>query len=197
MLSGVSNSEYYEMAQIDELAVRTSLKEILDVGITSLAIVLAHSFACPEHEIQVGAIAAELGFTHITLSHQAMPMIRLVNRGYTACAEAYLEPQVERYLESFTAGFKNKLAGVDVLFMQSDGGLTNMESFRGARAILSGPAGGVVGYAFVCVYCSSVTFVSCKIYFTIPLIIYVFEHEKKIPLDKMLTISFFLYVDMV
>lgn len=144
-LSGVSNSEYYETARIDELAVRTSLKEVLDAGITSLAIVLAHSFACPEHEIQVGAIAAELGFTHVTLSHQAMPMIRLVNRGYTACAEAYLAPSVERYLESFTAGFKNKLAGVDVLFMQSDGGLTNMQGFRGARAILSGPAGGVVG----------------------------------------------------
>lgn len=63
-----------------------------------------------------------------------------------ASAEAYLTPHVERYLESFTAGFKDKLHGVDVLFMQSDGGLTKMESFRGARAILSGPAGGVVGY---------------------------------------------------
>lgn len=107
---------------------------------------MAHSFACPEHELQVGAIAKELGFSHITLSHQAMPMIRLVNRGYTACAEAYLTPHVERYLESFVSGFKDKLAGVDVLFMQSDGGLTNMANFRGARAILSGPAGGVVGY---------------------------------------------------
>lgn len=144
-MKGVSNSEYLEICGIDEQAVRRSLKEVLDNGITSLAIVLAHSFACPEHEIQVGAFAKELGFSHITLSHQAMPMIRLVNRGYTACAEAYLTPHVERYLESFTAGFKNKLAGVDVLFMQSDGGLTNMENFRGARAILSGPAGGVVG----------------------------------------------------
>lgn len=144
-LNGVANSEYFEKAEINEQAVRDALKEILDNGITSLAIVLAHSFACPEHEIQVGAIAKELGFSHITLSHQAMPMIRLVNRGYTACAEAYLTPHVERYLESFIAGFKDKLNGVDVLFMQSDGGLTNMENFRGARAILSGPAGGVVG----------------------------------------------------
>lgn len=72
-------------------------------------------------------------------------MMRLVNRGYTACAEAYLTPHVERYLSSFTAGFKDQLKGVDVLFMQSDGGLTKMENFRGARAILSGPAGGVVG----------------------------------------------------
>lgn len=144
-MNGVSSSKYLEKSGIDEQAVRKSLKEVLDNGITSLAIVLAHSFACPEHEIQIGAIAKELGFSHITLSHQAMPMIRLVNRGYTACAEAYLTPHVERYLDSFTAGFKDKLAGVDVLFMQSDGGLTNMENFRGARAILSGPAGGVVG----------------------------------------------------
>lgn len=148
-LNGVANSEYLEKAEIDEQTVRTALKEVLDNGITSLAIVLAHSFACPEHELRVGVIAKELGFSHITLSHQAMPMIRLVNRGYTACAEAYLTPHVERYLESFTAGFKDKLNGVDVLFMQSDGGLTNMESFRGARAILSGPAGGVVGYVFL------------------------------------------------
>lgn len=144
-MTGVSNSEYLEKATINEADVRKSLQEILDNGITSLAIVLAHSFACPEHELRVGGIAKELGFTHITLSHQAMPMIRLVNRGYTACAEAYLTPHVERYLDSFTDGFKDKLAGVDVLFMQSDGGLTNMENFRGARAILSGPAGGVVG----------------------------------------------------
>lgn len=136
---------YLEKAAIDEKSIRESLKRILEDGITSLAIVLAHSFACPEHEIQIGAIAKELGFSHITLSHQAMPMVRLVNRGYTACAEAYLTPHVERYLASFTAGFKDELNGVDVLFMQSDGGLTNMDNFRGARAILSGPAGGVVG----------------------------------------------------
>lgn len=134
-----------EKETINEQAVRSALADVLNCGITSLAIVLAHSFACPEHELRVGAIAKELGFTHITLSHQAMPMIRLVNRGYTACAEAYLTPHVERYLDSFTSGFKDKLNGVDVLFMQSDGGLTNMENFRGARAILSGPAGGVVG----------------------------------------------------
>lgn len=147
-LTGVSDSAYLEKAPIDEDSIRSSLKRVLDEGITSLAIVLAHSFACPEHELRVGAIAKELGFSHITLSHQAMPMIRLVNRGYTACAEAYLTPHVERYLASFTAGFKGQLSGVDVLFMQSDGGLTNMDNFRGARAILSGPAGGVVGLVF-------------------------------------------------
>lgn len=144
-LTGVSNSEYFEKSPVNEEAIRAELKDVLKSGITSLSIVLAHSFACPEHELRVGEIAKEIGFSHITLSHQAMPMIRLVNRGYTACAEAYLTPHVERYLASFTSGFKDQLSGVDVLFMQSDGGLTNMEHFRGARAILSGPAGGVVG----------------------------------------------------
>lgn len=117
------------------------------MGIKSVAIVLAHSYACPDHELIVGAVCRELGFSHITLSHQAMPMARVVARGYTGCAEAYLTPHVERYLENFKSGFHNKLEGIDVLFMQSDGGLTTMDFFRGARAILSGPAGGVVGYA--------------------------------------------------
>lgn len=141
----MSDTEYLEMSPIDELEVRHKLEGIRSKGITSLAVVLAHSYACPDHELRIGAMAKELGFRHITLSHLAMPMCRIVPRGYTACAEAYLTPHVDRYLNSFKAGFKDQLAGVDVLFMQSDGGLTKMENFRGARAILSGPAGGVVG----------------------------------------------------
>ncbi|CAD7012331.1 unnamed protein product [Ceratitis capitata] len=147
VLEGTSGAKYLEMQAVDVEAVRKSLQEVRQQGITSVAVVLAHSFACPVHELAVGKIAEELGFTHITLSHQAMPMRRLVARGYTACAEAYLTPHVERYLNSFKSGFDKELAGVDILFMQSDGGLVRMENFRGARAILSGPAGGVVGYA--------------------------------------------------
>ncbi|GAB0094723.1 5-oxoprolinase [Sergentomyia squamirostris] len=146
IIDGVAGSKYLEMRKIDRNVVRNSLKSALDSGITSLAVVLTHSYACPKHELEIGAIAAELGFRHITLSHQAMAMCRVVPRGYTACAEAYLTPHVERYLSSFKAGFKDQLSGIDVLFMQSDGGLTKMENFRAARAILSGPAGGVVGY---------------------------------------------------
>ncbi|EDW74349.1 uncharacterized protein Dwil_GK21431 [Drosophila willistoni] len=147
ILEGVAGTKYLELQPVDEASVRESLTVALKQGISSVSIVLAHSYACAEHEKQIGAIARELGFTHITLSHEAMPMCRVVARGYTACAEAYLTPHVDRYLASFKSGFDNQLAGVDVLFMQSDGGLTNMENFRGARAILSGPAGGVVGYA--------------------------------------------------
>lgn len=146
-MRGIGGTEYLEMEPINEESVRSVLDEIRAMGIRSVAIVLAHSYACPDHERRIGAIASEMGFAHITLSHEAMPMCRMVPRGYTACAEAYLTPHVARYLTSFRSGFHNKLDGVDVLFMQSDGGLTRMESFRGARAILSGPAGGVVGYA--------------------------------------------------
>ncbi|EDW10305.1 5-oxoprolinase [Drosophila mojavensis] len=147
VLQGITGCRYLEVQPVDELTVRASLTAARQQGINSVAVVLAHSYACPEHELRIGAIATELGFNHVTLSHKAMPMCRVVARGYTACAEAYLTPHVDRYLASFKSGFENQLAGVDVLFMQSDGGLTNMENFRGARAILSGPAGGVVGYA--------------------------------------------------
>lgn len=85
------------------------------------------------------------GFGHISLSHEVMPMVRIVPRGFTACADAYLTPHVKRYVQGFSSGFKDNLKGCRVLFMQSDGGLTPMNTFNGARAILSGPAGGVVG----------------------------------------------------
>ncbi|XP_037952130.1 5-oxoprolinase-like [Teleopsis dalmanni] len=147
VLTGAAGAKYLEKNSVDETAIRTALQQVRQQGIQSLAVVLAHSYACPEHELRIGEIARDIGFTHITLSHQAMPMCRLVARGFTACAEAYLTPHVKRYLESFKSGFENQLAGVDVLFMQSDGGLTQMDNFRGARAVLSGPAGGVVGYA--------------------------------------------------
>lgn len=84
-----------------------------------------------------------LGFKHVSLSHQVIPMVRIVPRGFTACADAYLTPHVKRYVQGFASGFKNNLEGTKVLFMQSDGGLTPMQNFNGARAILSGPAGGV------------------------------------------------------
>ncbi|XP_013116199.2 5-oxoprolinase isoform X1 [Stomoxys calcitrans] len=147
ILEGAGGSRYLEMQPVDEAAVRSSLKQVKDQGITSVAVVLAHNYSCPEHELKIGAIARELGFEYITLSHQAMPMFRLVPRGYTTCAEAYLTPHVDRYLNSFKSGFDKELAGVEVLFMQSDGGLTQINKFRASRAILSGPAGGVVGYA--------------------------------------------------
>ncbi|NXK01089.1 OPLA oxoprolinase, partial [Corythaixoides concolor] len=128
-------------------ALRRELEGVLARGIRSLAVLLLHSYAWPGHEEQVGALARELGFRHVSLSSAVAGMVRAVPRGYTACADAYLTPCIHRYLESFRAGFAHQLREVPVLFMRSDGGLTPMEHFSGARAILSGPAGGVVGYA--------------------------------------------------
>lgn len=146
-IAGISNSNFLVIKELNNEEVRNELKKSFEGGFRSLAVALAHSYACPEHEIEIGKIAKEVGFTTITLSHQAMPMVRLVPRGFTTCAESYLTPHVDRYLASFRAGFEKNLEGVEVLFMQSDGGLTDMDRFRGARAILSGPAGGVIGYS--------------------------------------------------
>ena len=106
-----------------------------------------HSFTFPDHEQQVAALCRELGFEHVTLSSQIMPMIKMIPRGNSATADAYLTPCIQKYLTSFFSGFDQGIANVRVEFMQSDGGLTPVNSFSGFRAILSGPAGGVVGYA--------------------------------------------------
>ncbi|XP_060583010.1 5-oxoprolinase-like [Ruditapes philippinarum] len=132
---------------INEVMLKEDLQKLLNKGITSLAVVLMHSYIYDVHEKKVGAIAEELGFTHVSLSSVVMPMVRIVPRGYTACADAYLTPHIKKYVKGFSSGFKDGLQNMRVLFMQSDGGLTPVDSFLGSRAILSGPAGGVVGYA--------------------------------------------------
>lgn len=133
--------------ELDLEQVEKDLKGVLSRGITSLAVLLLHSYTWSDHEKAVGSLARRLGFTQVSLSSEVMPMVRAVPRGYTVCADAYLTPKIRQYLKGFTAGFKDALKNVDVLFMQSDGGLTPMGQFCGSRAILSGPAGGVVGYA--------------------------------------------------
>ncbi|XP_053402483.1 5-oxoprolinase-like [Mercenaria mercenaria] len=132
---------------INETKLREDLQKLLNKGITSLAVVLMHSYIYDAHERKVGAIAREMGFTQVSLSSVVMPMVRIVPRGYTACADAYLTPHIKKYIKGFASGFKGGIENMRVLFMQSDGGLTPVESFLGSRAILSGPAGGVVGYA--------------------------------------------------
>ncbi|XP_056155592.1 5-oxoprolinase isoform X2 [Lampris incognitus] len=133
--------------ELDIEQVERDLRGVLSRGITSLAVLLLHSYTWSAHEKAVGSLARRLGFTQVSLSSEVMPMVRAVPRGYTVCADAYLTPKIHQYLKGFTAGFKGGLKDVDVLFMQSDGGLTPMEQFCGSRAVLSGPAGGVVGYA--------------------------------------------------
>ncbi|EFN85192.1 5-oxoprolinase [Harpegnathos saltator] len=146
-VKGSTGEDMFVTQELDEVQLVKDLEELRNLGIDSLAVVLAHSYTYVDHEIRVGELARKAGFAHVSLSHEVMPMIRIVPRGFTACADAYLTPHIKNYLQGFSSGFKDNLNGVNVLFMQSDGGLTSMNSFNGSRAILSGPAGGVVGYA--------------------------------------------------
>ncbi|MCH8311371.1 MAG: 5-oxoprolinase, partial [Nitrospinae bacterium] len=125
---------------------RRELDKLLEEGFESLAIVLLHAFTWPAHELQIGALAEEMGFTQVSLSSQVMPRIKIVDRGQTCCVDAYLTPLIRKYIEGFRSGFRQG-SDPELFFMQSDGGLGRADCFTGSRAILSGPAGGVVGYA--------------------------------------------------
>jgi 5-oxoprolinase (ATP-hydrolysing) len=128
--------------------IKKDLERLRDEGITSLAICLMHAYVYGKHEDQIGKLAHEMGcFEQISLSHQVMPMVKLVSRGHTTCAAAYLTPKITAYLDGFKKGFDAKLDEVPLTFMKSDGGLAPVNDFAGHQAILSGPAGGVVGYA--------------------------------------------------
>ncbi|KAI0219976.1 5-oxoprolinase [Lamellibrachia satsuma] len=144
--TGITGEQVEIWQRVDKEKLREDLQKLLAKGIRSLAVVFLHSYTYPRHEEEVGELALELGFTHVSLSSKAMPMVKVVPRGFTACADAYLTPCIKKYVKNFTAGFKH-LEKTNLLFMQSDGGLTPMHKFNGSRAILSGPAGGVVGYA--------------------------------------------------
>lgn len=144
---GVSSEYIQVIKKLDHEKVKQQLTELKKEGIDTIAIVLLHAYTFPKHEIEIAKIATELGFSHISMSNDVMPMIRAVNRGLTTCVDAYLTPVIKRYIQTFSSGFKNELKDVNVTFMQSDGGLSPAGSFYGFKAILSGPAGGVVGYA--------------------------------------------------
>jgi 5-oxoprolinase (ATP-hydrolysing) len=118
-----------------------------------LAITLLHSYTFPYHELELARIAQKIGFTQISLSSQISPMIKAVSRGYSATADAYLTPLTKTYIDGFRQGFVGNLedaSGARCEFMQSDGGLTGWQNFSGLKAILSGPAGGVVGFSKTC-----------------------------------------------
>ncbi|XP_033626321.1 5-oxoprolinase-like isoform X1 [Asterias rubens] len=147
VVTGTTGEKLEVREGIDMKKLRDDLQTVLDKGIQSLAVVLKHAYTFDRHEKHIGELAQQMGFHHVSLSSSVMPMVRMVPRGYTASADAYLTPCIKTYLASFAGGFQNSLEGKRVLFMQSDGGLTPMDKFNGSRAILSGPAGGVVGYA--------------------------------------------------
>ncbi|KAH9633167.1 hypothetical protein HF086_013790 [Spodoptera exigua] len=144
---GTTGEKMLVVKDLEEEEVKKDLLALKQKGIESVAVVLAHSYTYHDHEIRIGKIADEIGFKQVSLSHAITSMVRIVPRGFTASADAYLTPHIREYVRGFADGFSGGLKDANVLFMQSDGGLTPMNMFNGSRAILSGPAGGVVGYA--------------------------------------------------
>ncbi|WIA16218.1 hypothetical protein OEZ85_012930 [Tetradesmus obliquus] len=144
---GTTGEELCVRQEPDLARLRQDLQAVLDSGISSIAVVLKHAAIYPDHEQRVGQLAQQMGFKQVSLSHAVMPMVKMVPRGFTAAADAYLTPHILRYVSAFKAGFDGGLGAVQLLFMQSDGGLAPADDFSGHKAILSGPAGGYVGYA--------------------------------------------------
>ncbi len=133
---------------LDEDALTTALQEAKSNGIASVAIVFVHAWAFPDHEIRAAEIARGLGFGHVSVSHEISPLIKLVGRGDTTVADAYLSPVLDRYVASVASNIANDDGkSPPLMFMTSSGGLTQADQFRARDAILSGPAGGIVAMA--------------------------------------------------
>ena len=158
LVRGLSSEAVRILKRPSRETVRQQLQQLHNDGFRSIAVCLVHGYTFPDHESLVGELAKEIGFDHVSLSHELMPMIKLVPRATSACADAYLTPAIKKYISGFQAGFAGGLGtrsvknesgsrGARCEFMQSDGGLVDVDLFSGLRAILSGPAGGVVGYA--------------------------------------------------
>jgi 5-oxoprolinase (ATP-hydrolysing) len=148
---------YAEVVEIDERvthegeilhpldldAARTAFADAYARGLRSVAIVLLHGYRHIAHEKALAALARQIGFTQVSVGHEVGALIKLIGRGDTSVVDAYLSPVLRRYVE----GLETVLEGQTPLFMQSNGGLAPGRSFRGKDAILSGPAGGIVGMA--------------------------------------------------
>ncbi|MFG3036410.1 hydantoinase B/oxoprolinase family protein [Streptomyces sp. NPDC048330] len=126
---------------LDEPAVAEALAAAHRDGFRSAAVVLLHGYRHPDHETRVAAAARASGFTQVSCSHEVSPLIKLIPRGDITVVDAYLSPVLRRYVD----GVARELAGIRLMFMQSNGGLREAAHFRGKDAVLSGPAGGVVG----------------------------------------------------
>ncbi|MBX9797276.1 hydantoinase B/oxoprolinase family protein [Sphingomonas sp.] len=131
---------------LDAGAARAALQRVYDGGVRALAIVLVHGYRFTAHEAALAAIAQAIGFTQISVSHRVSPLIKLVGRGDTTVADAYLSPVLGGYVARVAAALAGR---ADLLFMQSGGGLAGAAAFHGKDAVLSGPAGGIVALAAV------------------------------------------------
>ena len=128
---------------LDEAHLRTQLAKAHAQGVRSVAVVFMHGWRHTAHEQVAARLAREVGFTQVSTSHQTSPMMKLVSRGDTTVVDAYLSPILRRYVDQVAS----EMPGVKLMFMQSSGGLTDAQVFAGKDAILSGPAGGIVGMA--------------------------------------------------
>jgi len=128
---------------LDEMLLKKELLAHYQQGLRSLAIVFMHGYRFTDHEKAARRVAEEAGFTQISTSHETSPMMKFVSRGDTTVVDAYLSPILRRYVEQVAA----EMPGVKLFFMQSSGGLADAHAFQGKDAILSGPAGGIVGMA--------------------------------------------------
>ncbi len=129
------------LTPLDEDAVADQLKKAYEDGFRAAAVVGMHGYRYPAHEAKIGAIARAVGFTQVSESHRTSPLMKLVSRGDTTVADAYLSPILRRYVTEVA----RELEDIPLLFMQSNGGLADAASFRGKDSIVSGPAGGIVG----------------------------------------------------
>jgi 5-oxoprolinase (ATP-hydrolysing) len=126
---------------LDGAALRVQLQQAYGAGVRACAIVFMHGYRYIQHELAAAGIARLMGFTQVSVSHQVSPLMKLVPRGDTTVVDAYLSPILRRYCDRLEA----QIPGVPIFFMQSSGGLTQAHQFQGKDAILSGPAGGIVG----------------------------------------------------
>ncbi|MGB6701805.1 hydantoinase B/oxoprolinase family protein [Methyloceanibacter sp.] len=130
---------------LDRAATRDALEAARADGIDAVAIVFMHAYAFPNHEREAALLAHEAGFAQISVSHAVSPLVKFVGRGDTTVVDAYLSPLLRRYVDRVAAALSSEVSKTKLLFMQSSGGLTSAHLFKGKDAILSGPAGGVVG----------------------------------------------------
>ena len=133
------------LVPLDEDAARSDLARVRAEGIDSVAIALLHGYRHTDHEARLGAIARDLGFGQVSVSHEVNPLMKLVSRGDTTVVDAYLSPILRRYVDRVDRQLRPGGTGPRLMFMQSNGGLADARRFRGKDALLSGPAGGVVG----------------------------------------------------
>ncbi|MGH7122695.1 MAG: hydantoinase/oxoprolinase N-terminal domain-containing protein, partial [Acetobacteraceae bacterium] len=140
-IGGRIGADGTEIAPLDEEAAREAFRAARTAGIAACAIVLMHSWKYPAHEERLARLARAAGFTQVSASHAVSPLLRIVPRGDTTVADAYLSPILRRYIDKVAA----ELTGTRLYFMQSHGGLAEAARFAGKDAILSGPAGGIVG----------------------------------------------------